>query len=767
MTVRLSAPRRSVVRPSVKGSLTRIPVSGIAFSEAGTWASATVAGPDQSARVSAGQNDFIRNLAAPRSATLDSQDFHPGLSETPIWRKYLQMIAQGTSSDKRRRDKPILSCAFCRGRKLRCNRQSPCNACLRRGKPEECIYSTSEQERKDAIDYRPHAKGQTARQRITRLESLVTEMRGMAQGPSQTFDKTSSPSEALNSPGSPSAPVDNMGKLSLTESHAVYTGSSHWATILDDIQHLKDELSDDYSDGVKSSESTPFDTNSTHSSPTTRISLLTSATCFPREQIISTLPSRRVVDRHVSQFFNAFDFAPVILHRNQFLAEYANFWKDPSTVPIMWIGLLYSIMSISVFLQDHHIGALGMSPAETYRTLTIHCLIAGDYLQSSRYTIETLTLHFAVDQNVNLDTYIGNWVLIGVVIRISMRMGLHRDPSHWSNIQPLQAEFRRRIWMTLYDMDFFTSTQIGLPRIIKDSQCDTHLPTHLLDDDIGLDHGEVPQGRPLTDPSSLSYIIQRHSIIKVAAEIYDATEAGPPSPATIAALNIKLENAVDAIPAWLKYRSLEISIADNPVTILHRMVLDILIHKAVYLLHRRSFVKASTGEESIKSNEACIKAALAIMEHQRRMDEETQAGGLMFGIRWKVATSLNHEFLQATIMLCLALTRKSDILEALSVAKGLWEKNADQSVEAQRAVNAITAVLNQNADRPSTPSTLVASSGLFQQMPGAADCLGSFNYEQDMALDPSLFSVDDDMVAFGSMLDDWMPAAGEDNPRVG
>ncbi|KAF5006502.1 hypothetical protein FDECE_7123 [Fusarium decemcellulare] len=612
------------------------------------------------------------------------------------------MIAQGTPSSKRRRDKPILSCAFCRGRKLRCNRQSPCNACLRRGKPEECIYSTSEQERKDAIDYRPHARGQTARQRITRLESLLTEMRGMAQGPSQTLDKTTFPSEALDGTGSSSAPVDNMGKLSLTEIHAVYTGSSHWATILDD---------------------------------------------------------------------------------------YANFWKDPSTVPIMWIGLLYSIMSISVFLQEHHIGALSMSPAgpgdmlETYRTLTIHCLISGDYLQSSKYTIETLMLHFAIDQNVNLDTYIGNWVLIGVVIRVAMRMGLHRDPSHWSNIRPLQAEFRRRIWMTLYDMDFFTSTQIGLPRIIKDSQCDTHLPTHLLDDDIGLDHGKIPQGRPLTDPSSLSYIIQRHSIIKVAAEIYDATEAGPPSPATISALNIKLENAVDTIPAWLKYRSLEISIADNPVTILYRMILDILIHKAVYLLHRRSFVKASTGEESIKSNEACIKAALAILEHQRRMDEETQAGGLMFGIRWKVATSLNHEFLQATMMLCLALSRyqeretdaagshplarKSDILGALSVAKGLWGKNADQSVEAQRAVNAITAVLNQNADKPSSPSTLVTSSGFFQQMPGTADYLGSFNYEQDMALDPSLFSVDDDMEAFGGMLDDWMPAAGESNPRVG
>ena len=122
-------------------------------------------------------------------------------------------------------------------------------------------------------------------------------------------------------------------------------------------------------------------------------------------------------------------------------------------------------------------------------------------------------------------------------------------------------------------MDFFTSTQVGLPRIIKDSQCDARPPAHLFDHDIGFEHEEIPPERPLTDPTPLLYIIQRNTIIKVAAEIYDATEAAPPSSATIAALGTKLERAIDALPGWLKYRSLETSIADSPVTILHRMFL--------------------------------------------------------------------------------------------------------------------------------------------------------------------------------------------------
>lgn len=607
----------------------------------------------------------------------------------------------------------------------------------------------------------------------------------MAQSSRQPSGNVASPSTALDDSRSPlvaqdSRVVDDMGKLSLNDSRAVYTGSSHWATILEDIQHLKDELSEEHSDYTASFRSTLPDAGVMHGSPAARISLLNSAPRLPREQILAMIPPRKMVDRHVSQFFNGFDMAPFVLHRNEFLAEYADFWDNPSATPIMWVGLLFSVMSASALLQQQDASTLDLSAAESqdmlngYRTLTIQCLVAGDYLRSSRYTMETLILHFGVDQSVNVDaSTTDSWILIGVIIRIALRMGLHRDPSHWPHIRPLQAELRRRLWITLYQMDFFTSTQVGLPRIIKDSQCDTRPPAHLLDHDIGFEHDDIPPERPLTEPTPLLYIVQRNAIIKVAAEIYDATEAGPASPATSAALNAKLERAVDAIPACLKYTSLETSLADSPITVLHQMILDILIHKAIYLLHRRSFVKGAAGEESAKSNDLCIEAALVILRHQQRMGEETQPGGLMFGIRWKVASSLNHEFLQATMILCLvlgrfneghvgianssALHRRGDILEALTIVRNLWEKIADRSLEAQKAANAIATVLQQDLNRPGAP-TSEAPGGFLDQMAGvtAEEYFGDFDYGQDLALDPSLFAIGDYAAASGSMSDDFV-----------
>jgi hypothetical protein len=351
-------------------------------------------------------------------------------------------------------------------------------------------------------------------------------------------------------------------------------------------------------------------------------------------------------------------------------------------------------------------------------------------------------------------------------------------------------------------LDFFTSTQFGLPRIIKDSQCDTRPPAHLFESDLGLEHSELPQERSRDEPTALLFLIERHSIIKIATEIYDVTEAGPPSPATIAELDAKIQRAIEIMPAWLKYRPLESSVAENPITILQQMFMDILMNKAVYLLHRRSFVKGSGAEDSARSNEICIKAALAILEHQRRMSEETQPGGLMFNVRWKVSSSLNHEFMQATMMLCFALSRsnnegtgtrtnretllrRDDIVGALMHAMRHWENIADQSVDASRAAQAIAGVLQQDSNRSSAQTPVTTAdvqvsvgleqapltesarwAGFFDQAPDIAgpSYFGNFDYGQDVALgavDPSFFTVGTDVPTFGSIFDDF--ATGQEN----
>lgn len=416
--------------------------------------------------------------------------------------------------------------------------------------------------------------------------------------------------------------------------------------------------------------------------------------------------------------------------------QYAKFWESSASASVLWLGVLFGVLSISSFLAGHNrhdtLGsaprpALSGSMVQTYRVMTIHCLVAGDYLRPRQYTVEALILHFAIDQIVNVDGSISNWVLMGVVVRLALRMGLHRDPSHWPSIRPLQAELRRRLWISLYQMDFFTSVQVGLSRIIKDAQCDTRPPSYLasldLDQDIGFTQLEATDSDIATNPTPPLFIVQRNGIVKVAAAIYDATEEQPgPSPETLSSLTAQLEASINRIPAAFTYTTFEASIVDGPIITLHRVVLDVLIQKTVYLLHRRSFSPrgstentSSTDSQTFASQDKCIQAALSILKHQERLGKEANPGGHLFDIRWKVAASLNHEVLQATMMLCFALSSfesawsqrtafhsvtdkeiRDKITNALAQVKVQWEAKPELSAETQKAKQTVTAVLQRN-----------------------------------------------------------------------
>jgi hypothetical protein len=88
------------------------------------------------------------------------------------------------------------------------------------------------------------------------------------------------------------------------------------------------------------------------------------------------------------------------------------------------------------------------------------------------------------------------WILHGMLIPISLRMGLHRDPKHFSEISIFAGEMRRRVWATIFQIDVGLSGLAGLPRMIKPHQCDTEEPRNMLDSDFDENTLELPQSRP-------------------------------------------------------------------------------------------------------------------------------------------------------------------------------------------------------------------------------------------------------------------------------
>ena len=161
----------------------------------------------------------------------------------------------------------------------------------------------------------------------------------------------------------------------------------------------------------------------------------------------------------------------------------------------MWIGLLFAMMSVATLYEQ-------FSPNEaaapfhqqstpdprhiisSYREKTVQCLILGNYTKCSPYTIETLMFYLHGEYVRSEDTQVGCWVLLGIIIRLAFRMGYHIDGSHFPHMSVFNAEMRRRTWLAIYALDAFTSAQVGMPRMLRDSEYDATKPRSLLDDDL-------------------------------------------------------------------------------------------------------------------------------------------------------------------------------------------------------------------------------------------------------------------------------------------
>ncbi|KAI8662461.1 Fungal-trans domain-containing protein [Fusarium sp. Ph1] len=79
----------------------------------------------------------------------------------------------------------------------------------------------------------------------------------------------------------------------------------------------------------------------------------------------------------------------------------------------------------------------------------------------------------------------------GVATRLAQTLGLHRH-SHRFKFDPLETELRRRAWWCQYSLDAFSSAYHGMPRLIRDQDVDTDLPTSVDHDLLSRTHVEFP-----------------------------------------------------------------------------------------------------------------------------------------------------------------------------------------------------------------------------------------------------------------------------------
>lgn len=209
--------------------------------------------------------------------------------------------------------------------------------------------------------------------------------------------------------------------------------------------------------------------------------------------------------------------------------------------------------------------------AGSFRNLMAQCLSLADFTKPYPYLIEALAFHLHGDFCQTKETDVSVWVLAGVITRLAMRMGYHRDSKPFPNITPFQAEMRRRVWTYVRQADLLFSFQVGLPPMIRTADSDTELPRNLYDDDFDQHSKELPASRPPNEHTPISYLITKARLTNVFGRVIEQTSSiQGGSYDTLMEIDTELRHARDLIPEYLVVRPLEECQADPIDIILSR-----------------------------------------------------------------------------------------------------------------------------------------------------------------------------------------------------
>jgi hypothetical protein len=241
--------------------------------------------------------------------------------------------------------------------------------------------------------------------------------------------------------------------------------------------------------------------------------------------------------------------------------KYNEHWKDPSASCPVWIGMLYAMMRLAMLSYNRDgdeppefIGK-SLDMARNFRHLMSQCLILADYTKPYPYLIETLILHLHGDFNQTKDADVSVWIMVGIIMRLAMRMGYHRDSKMFPNITPFQGEMRRRVWSVVRQADILFSFQVGMPSMLRTGDSDTEIPRNLYDEDFDQDSKELPPPRPNEEPTAMSYLIAKARLSFTFARVVEHTSAVTNAPhETAMEIDAELRRARELIPDHLRVR---------------------------------------------------------------------------------------------------------------------------------------------------------------------------------------------------------------------
>ncbi len=373
--------------------------------------------------------------------------------------------------------------------------------------------------------------------------------------------------------------------------------------------------------------------------------------------------------------------------------------------------------------------------AEIYRQRTVQALVLSDYTRVRAHTLESIILYLHGEYTFRGENDVGLWLIIGMLVRLAMRAGYHRDGAQFKEIEPFAVEMRRRVWLFIRQSDILFSSQLALPSMIKSKDCDTEFPLNIYEESFSPSSASLPSSLPEDTITSVSFIRAKGRLALLLGEIIDETQglsARMISYTTILAHDAALRSAADAITEGYRVKPLEECANDPPELILTRYYLDTMVAKITCVLHRRYVSLGNQVQRYAPSRIRGVNAGMRLLWLQDTIKHESKEGGRLASVKHRIMTGIQRsDFVLGAMIVCLDLAflpkknkalssgmsatttspgstvpgadelkyTRTEMMEALLGGIRIWEEESSISVEAYKAVGTLRVMIDKISQR--------------------------------------------------------------------
>lgn len=289
------------------------------------------------------------------------------------------------------------------------------------------------------------------------------------------------------------------------------------------------------------------------------------------------------------------------------------------------------------------------------------------------------------------------YAYIGIALRAALREGLHRKLNYPFN--PIDLEIRKRLFWTIYKMDIYVNTMLGLPRTITREDFDQDLPIELDDENItfeGLNFGNQCR-------VSSSQIANCHTklieILKnVVSKLYPVRpkDKGLGSVLTLSYI-LDLENQLQD---WLNSLPIELKpgIEPSPEYLRANRVLHLSYLHVRIVLYRPfiHYIGKSGGNEWMNDKAMnCINVARVVV----KLSDDMIKRGILSGAYWFSVYTIFFSI--ACLIYYVHFSPNSNSVEYLAIKKDaergkkILDTLKDSSMAARRTYNILNALFEQ------------------------------------------------------------------------